>query len=86
MLRVIACYGRDLNPSWESRPFNLDRCNHVLILSRGLLSSIRYTGISLDVTDTRSTWVSVKGWVTSSEGGIRWVTNIAKFLGILILT
>jgi small conductance mechanosensitive channel len=43
------------------------------------------SGISLDVTDTTSAWVSISGWVTSEEGGIRWIVNIAKFVGILVL-
>ena len=43
------------------------------------------SGISLDVTDTTSAWVSISGWVTSEEGGIRWLVNIAKFVGILVL-
>ncbi len=43
------------------------------------------SGINLDVTDSTSAWVSIKGWVTSEEGGLRWVRNIATFSGILIL-
>lgn len=43
------------------------------------------SGIHVDVTDTTSAWVSVKGWVMSREGGIRWAINVASFLGILIL-
>jgi len=41
------------------------------------------TGITLDVKDTTSAWVAVKGWLTSDEGGLRWARNIALFLGIL---
>jgi small conductance mechanosensitive channel len=43
------------------------------------------SGIHVDVTDTTSAWVSVKGWVISKEGGIRWLVNIGGFLGILVL-
>ena len=42
------------------------------------------SGINLDLSDTTSTWVAVKGWTTSEEGGIRWVKNLAIFFGILI--
>jgi len=43
------------------------------------------SGIHVDVTDTTSAWVSLKGWVTSQEGGVRWLVNIASFVGILVL-
>jgi small conductance mechanosensitive channel len=43
------------------------------------------SGIHVDVTDTTSAWVSLKGWAMSREGGIRWAINIASFVGILIL-
>jgi small conductance mechanosensitive channel len=41
-------------------------------------------GIELDVKDTTSAWLAVKGWIMSEEGGIRWALNLAKFFGILI--
>ena len=41
-------------------------------------------GIEVDVTDTTSALIAVKGWLTSDEGGIRWAENIGVFLGILI--
>ncbi len=40
-------------------------------------------GIELDVKDTTSAWLAVKGWIMSDEGGSRWVINVAKFVGIL---
>ena len=43
------------------------------------------SGIQLDVTDTTSAWVTLKGWVTSREGGIRWAVNLGSFLAILLL-
>lgn len=43
------------------------------------------SGIDVDVTDSTSTWVALKGWVVSPEGGMRWIINIGSFLGILIL-
>ena len=41
-------------------------------------------GIDLDVKDTTSAWLAIKGWIMSDEGGIRWAMNLAKFVGILI--
>jgi small conductance mechanosensitive channel len=43
------------------------------------------SGIHVDVTDTTSAWVSLKGWATSHEGGIRWLVNVISFLGILVM-
>lgn len=45
------------------------------------ISSVQ--GIRVDVKDTTSTWIAVKGWLLSDEGGFRWAMNIALFLGIL---
>jgi small conductance mechanosensitive channel len=50
---------------------------------RRYISSV--SGIHVDVTDTTSAWVSVKGWALSQEGGVRWLVNIASFVGILVL-
>ncbi|NEX22444.1 mechanosensitive ion channel [Thiorhodococcus mannitoliphagus] len=44
------------------------------------------SGIRLNVKDTTSAWVAVKGWFTSAEGGLRWATNIGMFIGILFAT
>ena len=44
------------------------------------------SGIHVDVTDTTSAWVTVKGWVTSEQGGFRWLVNIGSFFGILALS
>ncbi|MDH3783321.1 MAG: mechanosensitive ion channel [Desulfobulbaceae bacterium] len=44
------------------------------------------SGIHVDVSDTTSAWVSLKGWVTSKQGGLRWLVNIGSFLGILVLS
>jgi len=46
------------------------------------ISSVQ--GIRVDVKDTTSAWITVKGWLLSEEGGLRWAKNIALFLGILI--
>jgi small conductance mechanosensitive channel len=41
-------------------------------------------GIEVDVKDTTSALIAIKGWLSSDEGGIRWAKNIGMFLGILI--
>jgi small conductance mechanosensitive channel len=46
------------------------------------ISSVQ--GIRVDVKDTTSTWIAIKGWLTSEEGGLRWVENIGLFFGILV--
>ena len=38
------------------------------------------SGLKLDVTDTSAAWATVKGWITSEEGGLRWLKNIGFFL------
>lgn len=42
------------------------------------------SGIRVDVKDTTSAWVAVKGWLTSDEGGLRWALNVGMFIGILL--
>ena len=42
------------------------------------------SGLDIDVTDTATTWTVIKGWVTSEQGGQRWMWNLAKFLAILV--
>ncbi len=42
------------------------------------------SGIHLDVTDTTSAWVSLKGWTVSQEGGRRWLVNLLAFAGIVL--
>ncbi|MGR8950235.1 MAG: mechanosensitive ion channel domain-containing protein [Gammaproteobacteria bacterium] len=41
-------------------------------------------GIHVDVTDRASVWMSFVGWVTSQEGGIRWLKNVVTFIAILV--
>jgi len=43
------------------------------------------SGLHVDVSDTTSAWVNVKGWLISKQGGLRWAINVAKFLGFLVL-
>ena len=47
------------------------------------MSSVQ--GIQVDIEDATSTWIAVKGWLMSEEGGIRWGKNIGKFIGILLI-
>jgi small conductance mechanosensitive channel len=43
-------------------------------------------GVSIDVDDSTSTLVNITGWLTSAQGGIRWLINLATFLGIIVFT
>jgi small conductance mechanosensitive channel len=47
------------------------------------ISSVQ--GLRVDVKDTTSTWIAIKGWLVSEEGGLRWARNVALFFGILLL-
>jgi small conductance mechanosensitive channel len=42
-------------------------------------------GIELDLTDAGASWLAIKGWLTSEEGGLRWAINLVKFVGILVV-
>jgi len=44
------------------------------------------SGIEVDVKDATSTWLVIKTWLMSEEGGQRWGLNILNFIGILIAT
>ena len=41
------------------------------------------SGIEVDVTDASATWATLRGWLTSPEGGVRWGLNVLKFLVIV---
>jgi small conductance mechanosensitive channel len=41
-------------------------------------------GIKLDVSDAESAYASIKGWLLSKDGGLRWLINISTFLAIVI--
>lgn len=41
--------------------------------------------VIVDVSDTSAVWKYVTGWLTSDEGGIKWLVNIAKFVAILVV-
>ncbi|MHC4108653.1 MAG: mechanosensitive ion channel family protein [Planctomycetota bacterium] len=43
------------------------------------------SGIRVDVSDWQAAWATLTGWITSSEGGLRWARNIGKFLVLLLV-
>ncbi|MCP3852148.1 MAG: mechanosensitive ion channel [Gammaproteobacteria bacterium] len=43
------------------------------------------SGLKLDVTDTKSTWLSVKGYLLSEDGGIKWAINITTLVTIIFV-
>ena len=42
------------------------------------------SGIQVDIKDATSTWLVIKTWLLSDEGGYRWGLNLLSFIGILI--
>jgi small conductance mechanosensitive channel len=44
------------------------------------------SGVKVDVSDTGAAWTVITGWLTSSEGGLRWAKNIVFFLIIILLS
>ncbi len=42
------------------------------------------SGVRIDVTDTNAMTDMARAWLTSSEGGVKWLLRIALFLAILI--
>lgn len=38
------------------------------------------SGLKLDVSDAEAVWASLRGWLVSKEGGVRWGWNISLFL------
>ena len=46
------------------------------------MQSVR--GLNLDATDLTSARIAILGWLTSTEGGLRWIKNFSIFTGILI--
>ena len=43
------------------------------------------SGIKVDVTDASATWTTIRGWLQSPEGGIRWAVNVLQFLFTLLV-
>ena len=44
------------------------------------------TGVEVDVSDASATWTVIAGWLTSTEGGIRWAKNLLFFLVIILIS
>jgi small conductance mechanosensitive channel len=42
------------------------------------------SGVKVDVSDTEALWATAQGWITSKEGGLRWLKNISLFVIIVI--
>jgi small conductance mechanosensitive channel len=42
------------------------------------------SGMKVDVSDAGGSWTLVTGWLTSNEGGLRWIKNIVLFILTLI--
>jgi small conductance mechanosensitive channel len=43
------------------------------------------TSVEVDVQDTTSAWIAIKGWAVSEEGGIRLAFNLVRFFSVLII-
>ncbi|MEA3522269.1 MAG: mechanosensitive ion channel [Campylobacterota bacterium] len=43
-------------------------------------------GVNIDLTDSTSAMVNIKGWLKSDQGGLRWLENIAMFFSIIIVS
>ena len=43
------------------------------------------SGLKLDITDTKSTWLSLKGYILSEDGGMKWIINITTFMSIVFI-
>lgn len=37
------------------------------------------TGTTVDLSDSSAAWLTIKGWLMSKDGGLRWLANIIKF-------
>lgn len=38
------------------------------------------SGTTVDLTDSSAAWLTIKGWMMSQDGGLRWLANFIKFL------
>lgn len=41
------------------------------------------SGVKLDITDTKSTWITVQSWLLSADGGIQWLKYLAIFIAVM---
>ena len=42
------------------------------------------SGVDVEITDAKATWTVITGWLTSTEGGLRWIKNISLFLVVVL--
>ena len=43
------------------------------------------SGIKVDVSDAEAVWTTITGWLTSTEGGLRWARNMVLFVVTLLV-
>jgi small conductance mechanosensitive channel len=43
------------------------------------------SGVEVDVTDSNALWTTVRVWITSPEGGVRWITRLLLFMVTLVV-
>ena len=53
-----------------------------VLVYRRYLNSVG--GVAIDVSDSTSALVNIRGWMVSEQGGIRWLINIATFVLIIL--
>ena len=58
-----------------------DKEQDVVMSYRLYVSSVK--GLQVDVTDTASTWSTIKAWANSEEGGRRLLKHLLEFVGIV---
>jgi len=44
------------------------------------------SGVKVDISDMEAVWATVSGWLMSSDGGLRWLTNISVFVVIVLVS
>lgn len=42
------------------------------------------SGITVEMSDSDATWGAIKGWVNSTEGGLKWALRALQFVGIML--
>ena len=43
------------------------------------------SGVDVKISDASATWTVLSGWLTSTEGGLRWIKNISLFLVVILV-
>jgi small conductance mechanosensitive channel len=44
------------------------------------------SGVEIDTSDAGATWIAIKSWLTSDEGGMKWAWRFGAFFLILLIT